>query len=53
MPLVRRMVPRAEKGQRLVVLNECYKNLLQEAYYEGVFRALRSPRNTVQAPTKF
>jgi len=48
MPLLRWIVPRAEKREWLLVLNECYKNLLQEAYYDGVFRAMRAPRQTVE-----
>jgi hypothetical protein len=48
MPLLRWIVPRAEKREWLLVLNECYKNLLQDAYYDGVFRALRAPRHTVE-----
>lgn len=42
-PLIRWIVPRAEKRGWLLILNECYSFLLWEAYYEGVFRALRSP----------
>jgi len=42
MPLLRRLVPVGERRRWLAVLNECYKNLLQEAYYQGVFEALRS-----------
>lgn len=43
MPFLHWLVPRAEARNWLLVLNECYKNLLQEAFYEGVFQALRSP----------
>jgi glycosyltransferase involved in cell wall biosynthesis len=43
MPALRWLLPRAEARNRLLVLNECYTNLIWEAYYEGVFRALRSP----------
>jgi glycosyltransferase involved in cell wall biosynthesis len=42
-PWIWRIVPRAEARGRLVILNECYSFLLWEAYYEGVFRALKSP----------
>jgi len=42
-PLIWWIVPRAEARGRLLILNECYSFLLWEAYYEGVFRALRSP----------
>ncbi len=44
MPLLRWIVPRAEARGWLLVLNECYTNLIWEAYYEGVFTALRSPQ---------
>ncbi len=44
MPLLRWTVPRAEARGWLLVLNECYTNLIWEAYYEGVFRALRAPQ---------
>ncbi len=43
-PLVRWLVPRAEARGWLLPLNECYNHLLWEAYYDGVFQALRSPR---------
>jgi glycosyltransferase involved in cell wall biosynthesis len=42
-PWIWRIVPRAEARGRLLILNECYSFLLWEAYYEGVFRALKSP----------
>ncbi len=42
-PLIWWIVPRAEARGRLLILNECYSFLLWEAYYEGVFRALKSP----------
>jgi glycosyltransferase involved in cell wall biosynthesis len=42
-PLIWWVVPRAEKRRWLLILNECYSFLLWEAFYEGVFRALRSP----------
>src|SRR5579885_556432 len=41
MPLLRRLVPVGERRGWLLLLNECYKNLLQEAYYAGVFAAWR------------
>lgn len=44
MPLLRRLLPRAEARNWLLVLNECYTNLIWEAYYEGVFRALDPAR---------
>jgi hypothetical protein len=47
MPLIRWVLPRAEAREWLLVLNECYSNLLWEAYYEGVFEALRKPREIV------
>lgn len=34
--------PWAERGKRLLVLNECYNHLLWRGYYEGVFEAMRS-----------
>lgn len=37
------IVPRAEARGWLLILNECYSFLLWDAYYDGVFRALRSP----------
>ncbi len=49
MPLLRWIVPRAEARGSLLILNECYKNLLQEAYYEGVFTALRQPAGAARA----
>jgi glycosyltransferase involved in cell wall biosynthesis len=42
-PLIWWIVPRAEARGRLLILNECYSFLLWEAYYEGVFRALKLP----------
>jgi glycosyltransferase involved in cell wall biosynthesis len=50
MPLLHWLIPRAEARGWLLVLNECYKNLLQEAFYEGVFRALGSPRSRGTLP---
>ena len=44
MPLLRGLVPVGERRGWLLVLNECYKNLLQEAYYGGVFAAQRAAR---------
>lgn len=40
------IVPRAEKRRWLLILNECYSFLLWDAFYEGVFRALRTPDPT-------
>jgi glycosyltransferase involved in cell wall biosynthesis len=42
-PLIWWIVPRAEKRNRLLMLNECYSFLVWEAYYDGVFRALKTP----------
>jgi len=42
MPPLHRLVPVGERRRWIAVLNECYKNLLQEAHYQGVFDALRS-----------
>jgi glycosyltransferase involved in cell wall biosynthesis len=44
MPFLRWLVPIGERHGWLLVLNECYKNLLQQAYYGGVFHALRGSR---------
>ena len=41
MPLLRWLVPIGERRGWLLVLNECYKNLLLQAYYGGVFHVLR------------
>ncbi len=49
MPLLRRILPRAEARGWLLVLNECYTNLIWEAYYDGVFTALRHPREVTTA----
>lgn len=43
MPLLRWLVPRAEARHWLLVLSECYTNLIWEAYFEGVFTALGRP----------
>jgi glycosyltransferase involved in cell wall biosynthesis len=43
MPALRRLVRIAERRNSLWILNECYKNLLQAAFYRGVFEALRTP----------
>ncbi len=39
---IRRVLPWAERGDYLWVCSECYNYLLWEAYYEGVFKALRN-----------
>jgi hypothetical protein len=49
MPALRRLVPLAERRNWLLILNECYKNLLQAAFYRGVFEALRAPAATRSA----
>jgi glycosyltransferase involved in cell wall biosynthesis len=46
MPALRRLVPIGERRNWLWILNECYKNLLQAAFYRGVFDALRKPTGT-------
>jgi len=46
MPLLRRFVPVGERRGWLLVLNECYKNLLQEAFYAGVFEARKTAART-------
>ena len=43
-PLIRWIQPRVEARQWLPILNECYNHLLWDAYYDGVFTALRQPR---------
>jgi len=40
-PPIRRLLPWAEREERLWVCSECYNYLLWEAYYEGVFSARR------------
>jgi len=54
MPLLRGLVPIGERRGWLLVLNECYKNLLQEAYYSGVFetRRSRAQRSRGRVPTR-
>jgi glycosyltransferase involved in cell wall biosynthesis len=47
-PLIRWVVPRAEARGWLLILNECYSVLIWEAYYAGVFKALRSPEGAAQ-----
>lgn len=39
--LVQTFRPWAERHHRYLILNECYNNLLWDAYYRGVFSALR------------
>ena len=51
MPLLRWLVPRAEARGWLLALSECYTNLLWEAYYEGVFAALRRPQEASRVST--
>ncbi len=43
MPLFRWLLPRAERRDWLLLANECYTELIWEAYYEGVFEARRQP----------
>ena len=40
-PLIRSVLPWAERRENLWVLSECYNYLIWEAYYAGVFSALR------------
>jgi GT2 family glycosyltransferase len=42
--VVRRILPWAEQDERLWICSECYNYLLWEAYYQGVFGALRAER---------
>jgi glycosyltransferase involved in cell wall biosynthesis len=42
--VVRRTLPWAEQDERLWICSECYNYLLWEAYYQGVFGALRAER---------
>lgn len=41
---VERVLPWAERRNRIWLCSECYNYLLWEAYYEGVFTALRAAR---------
>ena len=41
---VRRVLPWAERKERIWICSECYNYLLWEAYYDGVFSALRTGR---------
>jgi glycosyltransferase involved in cell wall biosynthesis len=41
MPLFRWLLPHAERHGWLLLANECYTELIWEAYYEGVFEARR------------
>ena len=50
MPLLRWILPRAEAWEWLFIQNECYTELIWEAYYEGVFRALSLPREAESTP---
>jgi len=49
MPLCRWLLPRAEARGWLLVANECYTELGWEAYYAGVFAALRRSPAAVRA----
>ena len=49
-PLIRWVHARAEARKWLPILNECYNHFQWEAYYDGVFRALRAPDRAVHAP---
>ncbi|HXX40081.1 MAG TPA: glycosyltransferase [bacterium] len=50
MPLFRWLLPGAERRGWLLVANECYTELIWEAYYDGVFAALRCAPSPVPAP---
>ena len=53
MPLFRWVLPRAERRGWLLLANECYTELIWEAYYEGVFEARRrsaAPQVAAPAP---
>lgn len=50
MPVFRWLLPRAEARGWLLLLSECYTELAWEAYYDGVFAALRRPRVAARAP---
>lgn len=52
MPFFRWLLPRAEARGWLLVANDCYTELGWEAYYEGVFAALRRSPVTGQAPAE-
>ena len=49
MPVFRWLLPRAEARGWLLLLSECYTELTWEAYYEGVFAALRRPHVVARA----
>lgn len=40
-PAIRRLLPWAERTENLWICSECYNYLLWEAYYDGVFTALK------------
>jgi glycosyltransferase involved in cell wall biosynthesis len=50
MPLFRRLRPYAEARGWLLLANECYTELIWEAYYDGVFTALRRTRASALQP---
>lgn len=52
MSLFRWVLPHAEARGWLFIQNECYTELIWEAYYEGVFRAMRSSPETESASRK-
>lgn len=49
MPALRWLLPRAEARGWLPIQNECYTELIWEAYYDGVFAALTRPERALRA----
>jgi hypothetical protein len=41
-PLIRRILPWAERGAHTLICSECYNYLIWESYYAGVFTALKT-----------
>ncbi|HLW47031.1 MAG TPA: glycosyltransferase [bacterium] len=52
MPVLRRLLPVAERRGWLLLASECYNELTWEAYYDGVFAARRRLRHTHAAPAQ-
>ncbi|HLJ60073.1 MAG TPA: glycosyltransferase [bacterium] len=50
MPLFRRLLPVAERRGWLLLANECYTELIWQAYYDGVFAALRRAPSPSPSP---
>jgi glycosyltransferase involved in cell wall biosynthesis len=50
MPFFRWLLPHAERRGWLLLANECYTELIWQAYYDGVFAALRGTPAPAAAP---